>query len=258
MDVSLSQSVRTTLGATQRISELIEKSQTRIATSKKFSSAIEKPIAISISNSLSNRAADLLTIKDNISQGSSRLKTTLNGLNTIDQTLDQLKAVARQHAATDDAAKQAELANQFNVIKGQLDNFARDASYGGTNLIGASPDDLSINLNEDGTSSVTINGVASDSSALGVAFTNEAGIDAAKAQIRSTAQIIGSNAGVLEIREEFTDELVNSLQAGEAKLTQTYLNEEAANILSLQTRSQLAAAATGIAAQSERTILQLF
>ena len=51
---------------------------------------------------------------------------------------------------------------------------------------------------------------------------------------------------------------MNSLQAGEANLTQTDLSEEAANILSLQTRGQLGAAATGIAAQSERTILQLF
>jgi flagellin len=257
MEVSLSQSVRTSVSSSQRISELIEKSQARIATGKKFSSAIENPIAISISNSLSNRAGDLLAIKDNISQGSSRLKTTLNGLDTIDQTLDQLKAVAQQHAATDDVAQQAELANQFDVIKGQLDNFARDASYGGTNLIGASADDLNINLNEDGTSSVTINGVASDSTTLGVVVTDAASFDAAKAQIRSTAQVIGSNAGVIQIRQDFTDELVNSLQAGEAKLTQTNLNEEAANILSLQTRSQLAAA-TGIAAQSERTILQLF
>ena len=74
----------------------------------------------------------------------------------------------------------------------------------------------------------------------------------------AAAQIIGANAGVIQIREDFTAELINSLKAGEAKLTQTDLNEEAANILSLQTRGQLAAAATGIAAQSERTILQLF
>ncbi len=159
--------------------------------------------------------------------------------------------MAHQHATTDDMEKPAELANQFNVIKGQLDNFARDASYGGTNLIGASLDDLSISLNEHGTSSVTINGVASDATTLGVSVTSKAGIDAAKEQI-------GSNAGVIEIREEFTDELVNNLQAGEAKLTQIDLSEEAANILWLQTRGQLAAAATGIAAQPERTILQLF
>jgi flagellin len=258
MDVSLSQSVHTTLGATQRISSLLDKSQARIATGKKHQSSIDNPIAVSIANSLSNRAADLLVIKDNISQGASRLKTSLNGLNTIDKALDQLKAVAQQHAATDDVAKKAELSNQFNVLKQQLDNFARDSSYGGTNLISASPDDLTIGLNEDGTSSVTVNGVAIDATTLGVVVTDAASIDAAKAQIRSTAQIIGSKAGVTEIREDFTDELVNRLQAGEAKLTQTDLNEEAANVLSLQTRSQLAAAATGIAAQSERTILQLF
>ena len=58
MDVNLSHSVRTTLSATQRIAELIEKSQARIATGKKFQSTIEKPIAVSISNRLSSRAAD--------------------------------------------------------------------------------------------------------------------------------------------------------------------------------------------------------
>ena len=258
MEVNLSQPVRTSLGASQRISSLLEKSQARIATGNKHQSLVHNPIAVSVSKSLSNRASDFLAIKDNIGQGASRLNTTLSGLNSIDNTLNQMKAVAQQYAATDDATKQSNLNDQFNVLKGQLDNFAKDSSYGGTNLISATPDNLNVDLNEDGSSSLTINGEASDSATLGVVISDTASFDAAKAQIRSTAQTIGSNASVIDIREDFTDELVSNLKAGEAKLMQTDLNEEAANILSLQTRGQLAAAATGIAARSERTILQLF
>ena len=88
--------------------------------------------------------------------------------------------------------------------------------------------------------------------------TNTATIDDAAAQVHSTVQTIGSNASVLQIREDFTTDLVNTLKEGEAKLVQTDLNEEAANSLALSTRNQLASAATNLAIQSEQTILQLF
>ena len=51
---------------------------------------------------------------------------------------------------------------------------------------------------------------------------------------------------------------MNELEAGAQKLVETDLNEEAAVSISASTRGALASAATGIAAQSERSILQLF
>jgi flagellin len=125
-------------------------------------------------------------------------------------------------------------------------------------LIDASPDNLEIVLNEDGSSTITVPGQASDSTTLAVDITDVATINAAIAEVRSTAQSIGSNASAIDIREDFTQDLVNSLQEGEAKLLNTDLNEEAANALSLQTRGALATAATKIASQSEQSILQLF
>ncbi|MDP6175011.1 MAG: flagellin [Rhodospirillales bacterium] len=100
-------------------------------------------------------------------------------------------------------------------------------------------------------------GTAADSAALGVTLST-ASIDAALDQVRSMTEALGSNASVLAIREEFTNDLVNSLEEGAQKLVGTDLNEEAANILTQQTRGQLSAAATGIAARSEASILQLF
>jgi flagellin-like hook-associated protein FlgL len=134
---------------------------------------------------------------------------------------------------------------------------AGNSSYGGTNLIEGTPDNLEVPFNEDGSSSVTINGTANDTTGLSITLST-ASIDAALTQVRAAGESLGVNAGVLSIREEFTNNLVNNLEEGSAKLVQADLNEEAANALTAQTRGLLSVAATGIAAQSERSILQLF
>jgi len=258
MEVGLSSTITSTLSSTQRISALIEKSQERIATGRRVNSPAENPVAFNVATSLSNRASDLLQAKNTLGQGASQVDTALTGLDFAGQFLDQLKAVARQFEASSSTTERANLTDQFNELSNQLDNLVRDASFGGTNLISSSPDSLTLSLNEDGSSSVTVEGQASDSTSLGVDINNVATIDAALSQVRSSAQTIGISASVIDIREDFTQNLVNTLQEGEAKLVQTDLNEEAATALSLQTRGALSTAATGLAAQSEQVILQLF
>jgi len=80
---------------------------------------------------------------------------------------------------------------------------------------------------------VTIDGVASDSTVLNLDITDIATIDAALAQVRSTAETLESEANVLSIREEFNNKLINSLEEGEAKLLEADLNEQATTALSL-------------------------
>ena len=256
-EVGLSSAVAGALRSSQNIAALQARTQLRLATGRRFNSLLENPQAVSVSRSLSNRASDFLSVKNNIGQGISKASTAIKGLDSIAQTLQQLKAIAVQHAGSNSPTEQAALGDQFNVLSQQLDGLARDSSYGGTNLISASPDTLSVPVNEDGSSAVTITGSASDSASLGVTL-DVATIDAAISSVRSTAQSIGVSAAALEIRAEFTDNLVNTLEAGSAKLTNADLNEEAANAISLQTRRLLATAATKIAVQSERAILQLF
>ena len=80
---------------------------------------------------------------------------------------------------------------------------------------------------------MTIDGVASDSTVLNLDITDIATIDAALAQVRSTAETLESEANVLSIHEEFNDKLINSLEEGEAKLLEADLNEQATTALSL-------------------------
>lgn len=83
-------------------------------------------------------------------------------------------------------------------------------------------------------------------------------IDSALTTVRSQAQTFGTNASMLEIRKDFTENLVNTLESGAADLVNADLNEESANMLSLQTRQQLGTISLSIAQQSEQSVLRLF
>jgi len=76
--------------------------------------------------------------------------------------------------------------------------------------------------------------------------------------LRSQAQTIGSNVALLNTRLDFTNNYVNLLVQGSGKLTLADLNEEGANLLSLQTRQQLGIQALSFAGQNERAVLSLF
>jgi flagellin-like hook-associated protein FlgL len=52
--------------------------------------------------------------------------------------------------------------------------------------------------------------------------------------------------------------MINSLSAGAAVLVNADLNEESANLLSLQTRQQLGTISLAIAQRSEQSIFRLF
>ncbi|MBT5111010.1 MAG: flagellin, partial [Rhodospirillaceae bacterium] len=181
---------------------------------------------------------------------------------------EQARGLATAAQNTSDPTQRAALQDQFNEVTNQINGIAQDSGFGGTNLVQSSPDDLEIVLNEDGSSTDTVQGI--DSSAAGLGFTTadfstDAGIEAALSQastavdtVRTSSATLASNSSALQTRINFTEDLANTLESGAAKLTDADLNEEAANRLSLQTRQALGNNALGLAAQSERAILGLF
>ena len=76
--------------------------------------------------------------------------------------------------------------------------------------------------------------------------------------LRAQAENIGSNVALLNTRLDFTNQYVNLLTQGGGKLTLADLNEEGADLLSLQTRQQLGIQALSFAGQNEKAVLSLF
>ena len=115
LEVGLSSAVAGALRSSQNIAALQARTQLRLATGRRFNSLLENPQAVSVSRSLSNRASDFLSVKNNIGQGISKASTAIKGLDSIAQTLQQLKAIAVQHAGSNSPTEQAALGDQFNV-----------------------------------------------------------------------------------------------------------------------------------------------
>jgi len=158
----------------------------------------------------------------------------------------------------------------YNELLNQIDQLAQDAIYKGVNLLNG--DDLTINFNEAQTSQLTVGGVtfthtddlnipdipADDWATDANIRTAVSGIDAATRLLRNQAATFGSNLGVVEIRQDFTKNLINTLETGAADLTLADTNEEGANMLALQTRQQLGSVALSLASQADQNVLRLF
>ncbi|MGE0613536.1 MAG: flagellin, partial [Hyphomicrobiales bacterium] len=160
-------------------------------------------------------------------------------------------------------ANRAALETQFNALRTQIDQLAADATFNGVNLLAG--DDLSVIFNEDGSSSLSIDGVSFNSAGLGIGavttgdFQSNAGIESAMDELstaistlRSQASTFGSNLSVVQVRQEFTKNIINTLQTGAANLTLADTNEEGANLLALQTRQQLSSVALSMASQADQ------
>lgn len=132
--------------------------------------------------------------------------------------------------------------------------------------------DLTVQLNENNTNSIKVAAVNLTSSGQGLKLDEAqndwtdradidkavAGIDNAKATIRSASQNLSTNLNIITTRENFTKEFSNVLTEGASKLTLADQNEEGANLLMLQTRQQLGTIALSLANQSQQSILRLF
>ncbi|WP_438278494.1 flagellin [Nitrobacter sp.] len=158
---------------------------------------------------------------------------------------------------------------QYNQVIDQIKTTAQDSSFNGVNLLNG--DQLKLVFNETGKSTLTIQGVTFDPAGLGLSslvkgtdFLDNSNINTvlnslndASSTLRSQASAFGSNLSIVQIRQDFSKNLINVLQTGSSNLTLADTNEEAANSQALATRQSIAVSALALANQSQQSVLQL-
>jgi len=161
--------------------------------------------------------------------------------------------------------------SQYNGLLDQIDQLTADANYNGNNLLGGNSAQLKVVFNEAGTSTLTVTGKDTSATGLGLdrltagtefdTNTSITGILAklkvATDTLRTDASSFGSNLSIVQTRQDFTKALINTLQTGASNLTLADSNEEAANLLALQTRQSLSTKALSLASQSDQNVLRL-
>lgn len=155
---------------------------------------------------------------------------------------------------------------EFELVLDQIDLMAKDSGYKGINLL--LNNDLFTDVNEDGTSNISTTGRLMTSEGLNIqrdGFSDERelpriidSIDNAIAQVRAFQRHLAIDINMLTTREEFTIGTINNLRAGSNDLTLADINKEAANLLALDTRTQLGQVSLALAGDTMNNVLDLF
>jgi flagellin-like hook-associated protein FlgL len=293
--INLGSATRANLLSLQSTQSPIDRTQNRLATGLKVNSPLDDALAFFKARILNARASDLTTIKDGIAGAISVITAATQGLTSIESTLQQMKALAQSAIASPESSTRASLASQFNELRSQVDNLAEDSSFNGVNLLkntsgafNAGADYLTVKFNErtnpkavnelvvsglkaadfqsimatsakvSGTAGVTTVWGQTGTAAVFAINASIDAIDSALTTVRNVSASFGTNAALLGIRQDFTSNLINTLKAGASDLVNADLNEESANLLSLQTRQQLGTISLSIAQKSEQSVLRLF
>lgn len=277
--ITLSSATRSNLLSLQRTTDNIATTQERLSTGRKVNSALDDALAFFKSRGLNDRASDLATVKDGISEAINVVKAAVTGLESIEGVLKQMKALASAAKAESDSSIRSDLQSQYNALYSQIDDLAEDADYNGQNLLETSAQSMTVKFNEETSTalkaSFVISAQSSESADLSVTTqgtwasqsgsalsatidTTISNIESSLSTVRANAQTLGTDSSMLEIRRDFTDNLMSTLKSGAGDLVNADMNEESANMLSLQTRQQLGTISLSIAQQSEQSILRLF
>lgn len=87
---------------------------------------------------------------------------------------------------------------------------------------------------------------------------SEKQLEASMSTLRSNSASLSASLSVVTVRQYFTQQMINTLQAGSDNLTLADMNQEGANMLMLQTRQNLGITSLSQGSQSAQSVLKLF
>jgi len=198
-DVTLSAAVRGSLLSLQATTDLIDRTNGRLSTGLRVANAVDDPVSFFSAKSLNDRAFDFTERKNGIDQGISTVTAALDGVESIDSLVRQLKGIANSLKSST-GTQFTDLIAQFNDIRTQIGDLANDAEYQGVNLIDNTSETLTINFSNNTTSLLTVNAAQLQETGLGVQGL-VARTDTAISFTGTVASGIDLNAGVSSFTE---------------------------------------------------------
>ena len=157
-DISLVQSQRDTLLALSGIDRFLTRTQLRLASGREVNSVADSPTDFFQISSLRRRAQLFLERRDQVEQSVSSLQAQLDGLESIDSLLGQLRGLVIR-ARAESQEQRIETTQNFQEVGEQIQTLLNDISYQGLNLLRGNQAQLQTRFSEATESDLTINGV---------------------------------------------------------------------------------------------------
>ena len=278
-EISLTAGMRNNLLSLQQTTKLQGQTQERLASGKKVNSALDNPTNFFAAQSANNRANDLTSRKDGMSEAVQMVKAADAGITGITALIEAAKGVASAALATTSTTDRAAYATTFNTLMTQVSQLSSDSGYRGTNLLNAASQTVEFAPATNG-ATLSISGFDATSTGLNISTasastgtdwantsvaTGTTGIKSSSTQLesalntlRSESSKLSANLSVVTTRQEFTDALITTLPPGADNLTLADMNKEGANMLALQTRQSLGTTSLSLASQAAQSVLKLF
>ena len=276
--IQLTSGMRQNLFSLQQTAKDMEVTQKRLSTGLKVNTALDDPINFFTAQEHKLRATDLAGRKDGMSEAIQTIKAANVGIEGITNLLAQAKSLA-QSAMSATSTDAISFASAYATVMTQVNEMASDAGYRGVNLLqsgeltvqfaptadqstlhltgfGAAGAEFSISgMSDAGTGVGWVSGTTVTSATIQTAID---GIEEAVSTLRTEAKVLSNNLSIITAREEFSSQMMNTLNDGAAKLTEADMNEEGANMLMLQTRQALGTTSLSLASQAAQSVLRLF
>jgi flagellin len=161
--ITLTSGIRQNLFSLQGTQNLLEQTQTRLASGKRVQSALDDPINFFAAQGHQQRASDLSGRKDEMGEAVQTVKAANNGIDAITTLIESAKSLANSALSADSTGEADTLGSQFNDILSQIDTLAEDSGYKGINLLNGDDVQLNVKFDEKGESNITLRGFAGTS-----------------------------------------------------------------------------------------------
>lgn len=254
--------------------------QDRISTGMKVATAKDNSSYWSIATTMKSDVSALKALNENLAINSATVQTARIGSENIQKLLGEVKS--QLSLATSSSVDHAKIGAELNSLAAQIQNTISAASYNGENLLdNTDTRTLTVSINRSGStiSAVTDTVAGRDMAAVqtfvaglsaaitagadgiaraGAAQTQLLALEAQMTTVIDAAAEFGNVGKRLELQQDFTSKLVDSLNQGVGTLVDANLNEESARLQALQVQQQLGIQALSIANGAPQNILSLF
>ncbi|AMS29850.1 MAG TPA: flagellin [Hyphomonadaceae bacterium] len=271
-------SVNTNIGAMAAIQNLrstnsdMQTTQNAISTGRKVDSAKDNGAVWTIANKMRSDVKAYDRVRESNERAGAILDTAISATEAIMELLNEMKGKAL--AATQpglSTASQGALNADFIQLRDQITNIIANASFDGTNMVGATPASAISLGDAAGANSITVAGA---NMSLGGAVVTVTGTSDVSSVANATAALTLVNASItnvgtqlatwgagakrFEVHRDFVSKLQDALNIGIGAITDADLSKESARLQSLQVKQQLGIQALSIANSSGQAALSLF
>ena len=267
-------SINTNYGAAIALQNLnktsseLERTQNRINTGMKVSSAKDSGAIFSIATGQRANASAQDAVRSSMQRGQSIVDVALAAGDTITSALEEMKGLAVSIAGSTGAAKTS-YEDEFKALGVEIKSALDGASFDGVNLLTTASGATTTVRTGTGATDTKVLGTAAALSANtdlakftaatpAVADFTTANVDLVVTAVTSALSTMGTQSKSLGRSISFTNKLQDSIEAGVGNLVDADLAKESAKLTALHTKQQLGVQALSIANTASQTLLSLF